>query len=99
MAVLAEQTHESWWALAHRPAEVSVACAAIFAGRKAARVSTHVAILACEAQCTLARVVINAIHTGTRIATRVTGALINVDLTTQSFEARAASAHKAVTQV
>lgn len=93
LAVLAAQTHESWQTLAHRPAKVSVARTTIFAGQGTTSVSTNVAILAREAQCALARVVINTVHTGTRIVTRVTGTLINVDLTTQTLEARAASTH------
>lgn len=78
---------------------MSIAFAAVLAVQEAACVSAHTAILACEAQCALACVVINAIHTGARIATWVTGALVDVDLTAQSFEARAALAHDSVTQV
>lgn len=72
---------------------MSVARTTIFAGQGTTSIRTNVAILAREAQCALARVVINTVHTGTRIVTRVTDTLINVDLTTQSLEARAASAH------
>lgn len=78
---------------------MSVACAAVFAQQEVAGISTHIAILACEAQRALASVVVNAIHAGARVATWVMGALVDVDFTTRPFEARAASAHQVVAQV
>lgn len=96
---LTARTHETLWALAHRPSEVGKAGATVLTRVNATGIGAHAAVLAGVPQGAGAGVVVHTVLAGSGILAGGRGAVVNVDLAVGASEACLTAAQDALAEV